>query len=66
MRIGANGAPALAFYRPATPGTPHLLAAIQLVTTRDGAVVGVDHFMMPEVLPLFGAPRVFPENAKFA
>jgi RNA polymerase sigma-70 factor, ECF subfamily len=66
LRVGANGAPALAFYRPAAPGAPHSLAAIQLVTTRGGAVASVDQFLMPEVLPLFGAPRVLPENAKFA
>jgi len=65
LRVGANGAPALAFYRPASPGAPHTLAAIQLVTTRDRAVVGIDHFMMPEVLPLFGAPHVLPESATF-
>jgi RNA polymerase sigma-70 factor (ECF subfamily) len=65
LRVGANGAPALAFYRPASPGAPHTLAAIQLVTTRDGAVVGIDHFMMPEVLPLFGAPHTLPERARF-
>jgi RNA polymerase sigma-70 factor (ECF subfamily) len=61
LGIGANGAPALAFYRPASPGAPHTLAAIQLVTTRDGAVAGIDHFMMSEVLPLFGAPHALPE-----
>jgi RNA polymerase sigma-70 factor (ECF subfamily) len=66
LRVAANGAPALAFYRPASPGAPHTLAAIQLVTTRDGAIVGIDHFMMPEVLPLFGAPHVLPETARFA
>ncbi len=66
LRVGANGAPALAFYRTASPGAPHTLAAIQLVTTREGAVVGIDHFMMPEVLPLFGAPHVLPESARFA
>jgi len=38
LRIGANGQPALAFYRPASPGAPHTLAAIQLVATRDGAI----------------------------
>jgi RNA polymerase sigma-70 factor, ECF subfamily len=65
LSIGANGAPALAFYRLASPGAPHTLAPIQLVTTRDGAVVGVDHFMMPEVLPLFGAPPVLPDGARF-
>jgi RNA polymerase sigma-70 factor (ECF subfamily) len=66
LRVNANGAPALAFYRPASPGAPHTLSAIQLVTTRDGAVIGIDHFMMPEVLPLFGAPPVLPDNARFA
>jgi RNA polymerase sigma-70 factor (ECF subfamily) len=65
LRVGANGASALAFYRPASPGAPHTLAAIQLVTTRDGAIVGVDHFMMPEVLALFGAPLTLPEGATF-
>jgi RNA polymerase sigma-70 factor (ECF subfamily) len=65
LRVGANGGPALAFYRPASPGAPHTLMAIQLVTTRESAVVGIDHFMMPEVLPLFGAPQVLPESARF-
>jgi RNA polymerase sigma-70 factor (ECF subfamily) len=66
LRIGANGGPALAFYRPASPGAPHTLAAVQLVTTREGAVIGIDHFMMPEVLPLFGVAHVLPESARFA
>lgn len=57
LRIGANGKPALAFYRPAAPGDVHQLAAIQLVTTRAGAVFAVDHFMLAEVYPLFGVPR---------
>jgi RNA polymerase sigma-70 factor (ECF subfamily) len=60
LRIGANGQPALAFYRPPAPGAAHELAAIQLVTTRDGAVLTVDHFMLPEVYPLFGVPRTLP------
>jgi RNA polymerase sigma-70 factor, ECF subfamily len=53
----ANGQPALAFYRPAAPGAAHQLAAIQLVTTKDGGIAGVDHFMLPEVYPLFDVPR---------
>jgi RNA polymerase sigma-70 factor (ECF subfamily) len=57
VRVGANGAPALAFYRPPSPGEPHALMAIQLVTTRDGRIAGINHFMLPEVLPLFGAPQ---------
>ena len=66
LTIAANGRPALAFYRPAAPGAPHTLAAIQLLTTKDGAVACVDHFMLPEVLPLFGAPLVFPQSSTFS
>jgi RNA polymerase sigma-70 factor (ECF subfamily) len=60
LRIGANGQPSLAFYRSAGPGAPHVLAAIQLVSTRDGAIATVDHFMLSEVYPLFGVPPEFP------
>jgi len=60
LRIGANGQPALAFYRPASPGAPHTLAAIQLVTTRGGAVFTIDHFMLEDVYPLFGVPAELP------
>ena len=60
LRIGANGQPALAFYRPASPGAPHTLAAIQLVATRAGAIAAVDHFMLSEVYPLFGVPEELP------
>ena len=60
LRIGANGQPALAFYRPPSPGAVHTLAAIQLVATRDGAIAAVDHFMLPEVYPLFGVPMELP------
>jgi RNA polymerase sigma-70 factor (ECF subfamily) len=58
VSIGANGQPALAFYRPASPGEPHTLHAIQLITTRAGAIHTVDHFMLTAVFPLFGVPRV--------
>jgi RNA polymerase sigma-70 factor (ECF subfamily) len=60
LRIGANGQPALAFYRPKSPGAAHTLSAIQLLATRDGAVVAVDHFMLSEVYPLFGVPAELP------
>jgi RNA polymerase sigma-70 factor (ECF subfamily) len=60
LRIGANGQPALAFYRSPAPGAPQVLAAIQLVTTRDGGIAAVDHFMLAEVYPLFAVPREFP------
>jgi RNA polymerase sigma-70 factor (ECF subfamily) len=56
-RIGANGQPALAFYRPHAPGAPHTLHAIQLVAMKGGKVATIDHFMLTEVFPLFGVPR---------
>jgi RNA polymerase sigma-70 factor (ECF subfamily) len=56
--IRANGQPALAFYRPASPGLPHTLAAIQLVGTRVGKIVTIDHFMLPELFDLFGVAKV--------
>jgi RNA polymerase sigma-70 factor, ECF subfamily len=58
LRVGANGQPALAFYRPLSPGATHTLSAIQLVTTRDGAIANVDHFMLSEVFTLFDVPRL--------
>jgi RNA polymerase sigma-70 factor (ECF subfamily) len=60
LPIRANGQPALAFYRVPSPGARHALAAIQLVTTRDGAIATVDHFMLAEVYPLFAVPRELP------
>jgi RNA polymerase sigma-70 factor (ECF subfamily) len=57
LHIGANGQPALAFYRPLSAGAPHTLSAIQLVATRHGAVAAVDHFMLSEIYPLFDVPR---------
>jgi RNA polymerase sigma-70 factor, ECF subfamily len=60
LRTSANGQPALAFYRCPSPGAPHVLAAIQLVATRDGAIATVDHFMLAEVYPLFAVPRELP------
>jgi RNA polymerase sigma-70 factor (ECF subfamily) len=58
-RVAANGAPALAFYRAPATGGPPVLTAIQLIATRDGAVSTVDHFMLPEVFPLFAVPRTW-------
>lgn len=62
LPIGANGQPALAFYRVSPPGAAHRLAAIQLVTTRDGQIAAVDHFMLSEVYPLFGVPSELPAS----
>jgi RNA polymerase sigma-70 factor (ECF subfamily) len=61
LHVGANGQPALAFYRPDAPDGPHVLHAIQLVSTRDGAIATIDHFMLPEVYPLFAVPRELPQ-----
>lgn len=55
LRTGANGQAALGFYR-AAPAGGHALAAVQLVATRAGAVLAVDHFMLREVYPLFDLP----------
>lgn len=60
LYIGANGQPALAFYRPDAPGGPHVLAAIQLVGTRDGKVISVDHFMLPGLASVFELAPLFP------
>jgi RNA polymerase sigma-70 factor (ECF subfamily) len=60
LHTGANGQPALAFYRRPPTGGAHKLAAIQLVTTRDGRIATIDHFMLPEVFPLFAVPRELP------
>ena len=60
LYIRANGQLALAFYRPETPGAAHTLHAIQLVTTRDGTIATVDHFMQREIFSLFGAPLELP------
>jgi RNA polymerase sigma-70 factor (ECF subfamily) len=64
LRVGANGCPALAFYRPLSPGAPHTLSAIQLVTTRNGAIYAVDHCMLSEVYSLFDVPRELPDATR--
>jgi RNA polymerase sigma-70 factor (ECF subfamily) len=56
LRIGANGQPALAYYRPHTAGGRHLLSAIQLVETRAGSIYAVDHFMLTAAYSLFRVP----------
>jgi hypothetical protein len=52
----ANAIAAFAFYRALAAGEPHRLRAIQLVDVRDEAIVGIDHFMLPELAALFGLP----------
>jgi RNA polymerase sigma-70 factor (ECF subfamily) len=57
VRTTANDQAAFGFYRPAVEGAPRTLHAIQLVTTRDGLLRTMDHFMTREVFPAFGLPE---------
>jgi RNA polymerase sigma-70 factor, ECF subfamily len=55
LPMAANGQPAFAFYRALHAGEPRLqLRAIQLIDVREGAIVSIDHFMLPELGPIFG------------
>lgn len=51
---GANGAPALAFYRQQSPDQPFALTAIQVLAMRDGAIARIDHFRSHSTLRAFG------------
>lgn len=55
IRTGANGRTAFAVYR-AQQGAFEL-EAIQVVGARSGAIVAIDHCLMPEVFELFELPR---------
>ncbi len=55
-RTSANGQTALGFYRPDGDSGPRTLHAIQLVTTKDGKMRTIDHFMTKEIFPAFGLP----------
>jgi RNA polymerase sigma-70 factor (ECF subfamily) len=64
VRTTANDQAAFGFYRPAAAGAPaaegaapRTLHAIQLVTTRDGKLRTLDHFMSRQVFPAFGLPE---------
>jgi hypothetical protein len=52
----ANATAAFAFYRQLTASQPHVLRAIHLVEMKEGAIISIDHFMLPELGPLFGLP----------
>ena len=56
VRIGANGQPAFAVYRPDAPGEPSTLHAIQVLEIRGSLVARIDHFMTSGVFPMFGLP----------
>ncbi len=57
VATAANAVAAFAFYRALVAGEPHALRAIQLIDVKDGAIVGIDHFLLPELGPVFGLPR---------
>lgn len=61
----ANALGAFAFYRTVGAGEPHRLRAIQLVELSEGAVLSIDHFMLPELGPAFGLPSEL-ESARVA
>jgi RNA polymerase sigma-70 factor, ECF subfamily len=62
----ANGGPAFAFYRAPSPAEPLRLRAIQLVELRDQLVVSIDHFVLPELGPVFGlADELEGDGAQF-
>jgi RNA polymerase sigma-70 factor, ECF subfamily len=52
VRSGANGRTAFAVYR--EQWGSFRLEAIQAVSARAGAIVAIDHFLMPEVFNVFG------------
>ena len=56
LRRDASGQAAFAFYR--NSGGSFRLEAVHLVSARGGAVIGIDHFLMPEVFEVFGLARV--------
>jgi len=55
VRTGANGATAFAFYR--EHGGSFQLEAVHTVRERAGAIVAMDHFLLPEVFDVFGLSR---------
>jgi len=52
----ANATAAFAFYRQLAAGEAHVLRAIHLVEVKDELIISIDHFMLPELAPLFGLP----------
>ncbi len=55
VRTGANGRTAFAFYR--EQWGAFRLEAVHGVSARAGAIVAIDHFLMPEVFDVFGLSR---------
>jgi RNA polymerase sigma-70 factor (ECF subfamily) len=57
VRTRANGQAAFGFYRPDGESGPRSLHAIQLVSTRDGRLRTLDHFMGRTFFKEFGLPE---------
>ncbi|WP_394824527.1 RNA polymerase subunit sigma-70 [Pendulispora albinea] len=64
LRIGANAQSAFAFYHSPLRGEPVRLHAIDVIDVRHGVIVGIHHFMMQAVFPLFGLPAELPATPK--
>lgn len=57
-RAAANGGAAFAFYRAAAADQPLRLRALQLVDVRDAKIAQIDHFVLPELGPIFQLPEL--------
>ncbi len=55
VATAANGCPAFASYKPAGPGE-WVPFNLHLVEISGGRIVGLHHFLYPELYPLFGLP----------
>ena len=60
LRTSANGQPAFAFYGATSPGEPRRRRAIHVIEVRERAIASIDHFMLPELFPVFGLPDELP------
>ncbi len=56
--VSANGSPAVAVYRPPTPGGPPTAFAIQVLDNIAGRIGAIHVFLDPALFDLFGLPRV--------
>jgi RNA polymerase sigma-70 factor (ECF subfamily) len=57
--VGANGSPAVAVYRPQTPGGPPTALAVQVLDNVAGRIGAIHAFLDPGLFELFGLPLVW-------
>jgi RNA polymerase sigma-70 factor, ECF subfamily len=57
LQVRANGAPALAQYRPSGPGGRHEPWALHVLDVRDGRVAAITSFLDTRLFDLFGIPK---------